>query len=83
MNRRLTAAVAFVGLVAVPLALAQTAPSAPTPGPAVAAPSDSAGKTTTAARRDAGKDARNCLEFPTAQQIVACAEKYRGGKRGQ
>ncbi len=26
-------------------------------------------------------DPRVCLEFPTREQVIACAEKYRPGKR--
>jgi len=27
------------------------------------------------------RDPRVCLEFPTREQVIACAEKYRPGKR--
>jgi hypothetical protein len=52
------------------------APAAATP-PAVSAPPPP----TDRPRDAAHADARVCLEFPTALQVIACAEKYRPAKR--
>lgn len=52
------------------------APVAATP-PAVSAPPPP----TDRPRDAAHADARVCLEFPTALQVIACAEKYRPAKR--
>jgi len=83
MNRRQTAAVVFVGLVAVPLAIAQSAPPAASPSPSAATTFDEAAQASAPAKRDSGGDARLCLEFPTNLQIIACAEKYRTHKRNR
>ncbi len=83
MNRGQSAAVVLVGLFAVPLAIAQTAPPAASPGPSATAASDEAAKAPAPAKRDSGRDARLCLEFPTNLQIIACAEKYRTHKRNR
>jgi hypothetical protein len=43
-----------------------------------ATPSTSAGTTPrTASENPSARDPRACLEFPTRQQVIACAEKYR------
>ena len=49
---------------------------------AASAQAPTAAPSTTAAPRTSGegpstRDPRACLEFPTRQQVIACAEKYR------
>lgn len=74
-----------------PLALALSAsalaqPAAP-PAPAADAPKAAAPYKTVEPRQVAdyplpsSVDPRVCLEFPTTAQIIACAERYRPGKR--
>jgi hypothetical protein len=53
------------------------APVAAATPPAVSAPPPPSDR----ARDAAHADARVCLEFPTALQVIACAEKYRPAKR--
>jgi hypothetical protein len=63
-------------------AVAQGQPANTAPAPAAALPEVSAPPPPpTDRRRDAHPDARVCLEFPTALQVIACAEKYRPPKR--
>lgn len=67
-------------------ALAQPAPAAP-PAPAADASKVAAPYKTVEPRQVAdyplpsSVDPRVCLEFPTTAQIIACAERYRPGKR--
>jgi hypothetical protein len=76
------ASLALAGLsVASSSAIAQgqapsTAPAAAATPPAVSAPPPPTDR-----RHDSHADARLCLEFPTALQVIACAEKYRPAKR--
>ena len=52
------------------------------PPAAATPPAGSAPPAPTDRPRDAAHpDARVCLEFPTALQVIACAEKYRPAKR--
>ncbi len=80
------APLALVGLfLACPAAIAQgQAPNAtPTPGAApvpISAPPPPPAQSERQ-RAEPHADARACLEFPTALQVIACAEKYRGAKR--
>jgi hypothetical protein len=53
------------------------APVAAATPPAVSAPPPPSDRPRDAAHADA----RVCLEFPTALQVIACAEKYRPAKR--
>jgi hypothetical protein len=63
------------------LAQGQTANSAPPPAAAAEPPAMSAPPPSTDRRRDAHADARLCLEFPSALQVIACAEKYRPARK--
>ncbi len=76
MNRN-AAAVALVLLLSpLPPAVAQPAPPAAAIGAApVAAPAATPPRLSPQPVR-ADADARNCLGFPTNQQIIRCAEKY-------
>jgi hypothetical protein len=63
------------------IADAQT-PNTAAPAAAATPPPVSAPPPPTDRPRDAAHaDARVCLEFPTALQVIACAEKYRPAKR--
>ena len=52
------------------LAAAASAQTAPSPPAADAPPA-------TARDNPSTRDPRACLEFPTREQVIACAEKYR------
>ena len=62
-------------------AVAQGQAASNAPAAAPAPPAVSAPPPPTDRPRDAHADARVCLEFPTALQVIACAEKYRPAKR--
>ena len=72
MRLVLSLVVLLAALAALPFAVAQ----------------DTVARSTTAqaqAPRDAQRaadDPRVCLEFPTNEQVIACAEKYRPRRRG-
>jgi hypothetical protein len=78
MNRRVTTAIVFSVLAASPLTIAQVpTPSASTSVPDVA-PTEVGVKSPIRANREVAgdSDARRCLEFPTNDQVIRCAEKY-------
>lgn len=73
------AAVLMLALVDVASAQAQN-PTADTAK--MASPEKTAGTALSADRQlPSSSDPRVCLEFPTAAQVIACAEKYRPRKR--
>ena len=75
---------ALTGLfVACSSAIAEAqAPNTAAPVAAATQPAVSAPPPPTDRLRDAAHvDARGCLEFPNALQVIACAEKYRPAKR--
>ena len=74
---------ALAGLfVACSSAIAEAqAPNTAAPVAAATPPAVSAPPPPTDGPRDAHADARFCLEFPNALQVIACAEKYRPAKR--
>ena len=81
MNRRVTTALLFSLLPALPSAIAQSPAPNSVPS-AVVAPSQE-GTTPIRANRDAASDAdaRHCLDFASNLQIITCAEKYRAHER--
>ena len=86
MNRIQTAAFVILALAALAPAVAQTPLPNTSQGASAIAPPDQTTEATTAtvrSNRDAGADARICLELPTNLQIIKCAEKYRPHRRKQ
>ncbi len=86
MKREATALLLPLALALCASAHAQPAP-APPPAPAADAPKAAVPYKVVEPRHVAdyplpsSVDPRVCLEFPTTAQIIACAEKYRPGKR--
>ena len=58
--------------------LQQAAPAQPA---RMTAPEKAGDVALAADRLPSSQDPRVCLEFPTAAQVIACAEKYRPRKR--
>jgi hypothetical protein len=83
MNHRYAAVALFAMLAGLPFAVAQVpAPDASGPAAATAARGDETKPTMQPSRAGAtDADARLCLEFPTHEQVIMCAEKYRPHKR--
>jgi len=82
MNRKETAVLVFLLLTALPSAIAQNPEPNAKASVSAAAPPQVATKPPTRARAQTGPDAdaRICLEFPTAPEVIMCAEKYRPHK---
>lgn len=72
MNARL---LAIALLLATATAGAQA--PAPAPGSAVPQPVSTAPAPRAADDRPSTNDPRVCLEFPTREQVIACAERFR------